>query len=315
MSEGGPGYRTYVTYQLQPDESTQDGLRRCAREQLDEAIAQLGTGVNDDPVEAVHEARKSLKKTRSLLRLSRGTLDPDERRRENAALRDAGRELSAARDAEVMLEATDELAERFAGRVPQATFDAIRRHLEAGRDPARRRLMESGLTGQVAEELKADRARIDDWPLRRAGWKALEPGLHRSYARGRAGLGQARSHPTAENLHDWRKRTKDLWYHLRLLKPSAPGIVGGAAKEADKLSKLLGDDHDLAVLHETLEHSARELKVDLDAVLELIDHRREQLQAEAIVLGQRLYAERPKAFVARIRRYWKASRTQAVAHA
>jgi hypothetical protein len=30
------------------------------------------------------------------------------------------------------------------------------------------------------------------------------------------------------------------------------------------------------------------------------------------VLGQRLYAERPKAFVARIGRYWKASRPRAL---
>ena len=239
-----------MAYQLQPGEAVPDGLRRCAREQIDRAIAELSTRVADDPVEAVHDARKALKKARSLLRLSRGALDPDERRRDNAALRSAGRALSSARDAEVMLEATDDLADRFAARVPQTTFDAIRRHLVAERDPARRRLLESGLTDQVAEELGAVRSRIDDWSLRRGGWKALEPGLRRSYARGRAGLELARSHPTVENLHDWRKRTKDLWYHLRLLGPVSPGIVGGAAKEADKLSKLLGDDHDLAVLHE-----------------------------------------------------------------
>jgi CHAD domain-containing protein len=287
-----------------------DGLRRCACEQLDRAIEELGTRAAEDPVEAVHDARKALKKARSFLRLSRGALDPDERRRENAALRSAGRALSAARDAEVMLEATDDLAERSAGRVPEASFNAIRRHLVAERDPARRRLLESGLTAQVAEELKAVRSRVDDWSLGRGGWNALEPGLRRSYAQGRAGLEQARSHPTAENLHEWRKRTKDLWYHLRLLKPVAPGIVGGAAKEADKLSTLLGDDHDLAVLHETLESGAGDLKVDVDAVLALIDHRREHLQAEAVLLGQRLYAERPKAFVARMHRYWKASRAE-----
>ncbi|HET6870455.1 MAG TPA: CHAD domain-containing protein [Solirubrobacteraceae bacterium] len=297
-----------MAYRLQPGESVPDGLRRCAREQLDQAIDQLSTRVTDDPVEAVHEARKSLKKARSILRLGRGALDSDQRRRDNAALRDAGRKLSAARDAEVMLEATDELAERFAGRVPQATFEAIRRHLAAERGES-----DAGLTGQVAEELKAVRSRIDEWPSRKTGWKALEPGLKRSYARGRAGFERARSHPTAENLHEWRKRTKDLWYHLRLLKPLAPGIVGGAAKEADKLSKLLGDDHDLAVLHATLDRGAGDLKVDVDAVLALIDHRREQLQAEAVLLGQRLYAERPKAFVARMHRYWKASRPRAAA--
>jgi CHAD domain-containing protein len=302
-----------MAYQLRPGEAVPDGLRRCAREQLDRAIAELSTRAAEDPVEAVHDARKALKKARSLLRLGRGALDPGERRRDNAALRRAGRALSSARDAEVMLEATDDLADRFAGRVPEATFDAIRRHLVAERDPARRRLLESGLTGQVAEELKAVRSRIDDWALGRGGWKALEPGLRRSYARGRVGLERARSHPTVENLHEWRKRTKDVWYHLRLLGPVAPGIVGGAAKEADKLSKLLGDDHDLAVLHCALERGAGDLKVDVDAVLALIDHRREQLQAEAVRLGQRLYAERPKAFIARMHSYWKASRPEGVA--
>jgi CHAD domain-containing protein len=304
-----------MPYRLQPGEAVPDGLRRCAREQLDRAIDELSNRGDDDPVEAVHDARKALKKARSLLRLGRGTLDPDERRRDNDALRDSGRRLSAARDAEVMLEATEELAERFAGRVPQAAFDAIRRHLVAERDPARARLTESGLTGQVAEELRAVRSRIDDWTLHRDGWTALEPGLERSYARGRAALEQARRHPTVENLHDWRKRTKDLWYHLRLLGPLAPGIVGGAAKDADKLSKLLGDDHDLAVLRATLERGAGDLEVDVDAVLDLIDHRREQLQAEAVPLGQRLYAERPKAFVARMRRYWKTSRPRAATRA
>ena len=304
-----------MAYRLEPGEAVPDGLRRAAREQLDQAVDELSTRVSDDPVEAVHEARKSLKKARSLLRLGRGTLDPAERRRENAALRDAGRRLSAARDAEVMLEATDELAERFAGRVPQATFDAIRRHLVAERDPGRRRLLESGLTGQVAEELKAVRSRVESWSLHRDGWKALEPGLQRSYSRGRAALRHAQSRPTVENLHDWRKRTKDLWYQLRLLKSFAPGIVGGAVKDADKLSKLLGDDHDLAVLHEELERGAGDLKVDVDAVLALIDHRREELQAEAVPLGQQLYAERPKDFVARMHRYWQASRPEAVSRA
>jgi CHAD domain-containing protein len=298
-----------MAYRLQPDESVPDGLRRCAREQLDWAIDQLTLRVADDPVEAVHEARKSLKKTRSLLRLGRGTLEPAERRRDNAALRSAGRRLSAARDAEVMLEATDGLAERFAGRLPQATFDAIRDHLAAARLP------DSAPTGQVAEELKVVRNRVEHWSSRASGWKALEPGLERSYARGRAALDKAHRQPTVENLHDWRKRSKDLWYHLRLLEPLAPGIVGGAVKDADRLSNLLGDDHDLAVLHEALERGAGDVKIDVGEVLELVEHRREQLQAEAITLGERLYAERPKAFVARMHRYWKASRPRTAASA
>jgi CHAD domain-containing protein len=297
-----------MAYKLRSDEEVQDGLRRCAREQLDRATHHLTEQVSDDPVEAVHDARKALKQERSLLRLARGTIDSGERRRENAALRHAARMLSASRDAEVMLESLDDLSERFTGQVPETAFDAIRHRLQAERDPARQRLLESGLTGAVADELRAVRTGIDDWPLRRGGWKALEPGLERGYHRGRRALERARAKPTVENLHEWRKRAKDLWYHLRLLKPLSPAIIGGHADEAHALSDLLGDDHDLALLRQALLSGAGEAPVDVDAIIELIDHRRDQLQAEALRVGERVYAEPPKAFRRRMHRYWQATR-------
>jgi CHAD domain-containing protein len=304
-----------MAYKLQPDESVRDGLRRCAREQLDRAIEELTTRVHDDPVDAVHEARKSLKKARSLLRLGRGAIDPDERRRENAALRRAGRALSSARDAEVMIDALDDLADRFAGRVPRTNFDAIRRHLEAERDPARRRVLESGLTDQVADELKAVRNRVDDWSLHRGGWDALEPGLRRSYARGRDAFELVRRRPTVENLHDWRKRSKDLWYQLRLLEPLAPGMIDGQAKDAHRLADVLGDLHDLAVLEAALPRLSDGVVADTDALIALVRHRREQLATEALSIGERVYAESTKRFVRRLRSYWRAWRAEARAAA
>jgi CHAD domain-containing protein len=137
--------------------------------------------------------------------------------------------------------------------------------------------------------------------MRRGGWPALEPGLLRGYEPGRDLLATAREKPSVENLHEWRKRVKDLWYHLRLLKPLSPGIDGGQADEADKLADVLGDDHDLAVLRDA---------VDDDAVIGLIDRRRAQLQAQAIRIGERLYAESPKTFARRMHRYWRASRSR-----
>lgn len=297
-----------MPYRIRTDEQIPDGVRRCAREQLDRAIGALTEHISDDPVEAVHDARKALKQERSLLRLARGTIDRAERRRENDALRRAGRQLGAARDAEVMLQALDQVAERFAGQVPQASFVAIRHQLETERDIARRRLRVSKVPEAVADDLRAVRARIDDWSLRRDGWKALEPGLERGYRRGLRAFERARTKPTVERLHEWRKRSKDLWYHLRLLRPLSPDILGGYADEAHALSDLLGDDHDLALLREALGAGSHELAVDVDAVIELIDHRREQLQTGAMQVGERIYAERPKTFVRRIHRYWSASR-------
>jgi hypothetical protein len=212
-----------------------------------------------------------------------------------------------------MIQALDDLSVRFAGQVPQSTFTAIRKQLTPER--ARASLLGSGLAGEVAEELKAVRGRIDEWHSRRGGWRAIESGLDRSYRRGRAGLEHAAADPTVENLHEWRKRTKDLWYHLRLLTSTAPGIVGGQAKDAHRLGDLLGDDHDLAVLRDRLQETADAITADLDPVFGLIDHRREQLQEEALLLGRRLYAEKPSAFSRRLHRYWKAWRREAQAAA
>ena len=89
----------------------------------------------------------------------------------------------------------------------------------------------------------------------------------------------------------------------------------GHAEDAHRLADLLGDDHDLAVLRSTLVELDGQIPRDLDPVLGLIEHRRAQLQTEAMFLGERLYAEKPKAFVRRLRRYWRAWRneTRAVA--
>jgi hypothetical protein len=76
-----------------------------------------------------------------------------------------------------------------------------------------------------------------------------------------------------------------------------------AREEAQqRLSDLLGDDHDLAVLAHEIEK-----KSDLygppgtrDLLRCLAETRRQTLQAEARSLGRRLYADKPKAYAQRI---------------
>jgi CHAD domain-containing protein len=299
-----------MPYRLSDGEAADEAIRRTAAEQLDRAINELTDGVPNDPVEAVHAARKALKKERSLLRLARGSMKSATRRRENAALREAGRRLSAARDAEVVVQSLGDLAQRYAGQVPEKTFEELRTLLSATGQGQRESVTGSGLAGEVAEELRAARRRTGEWRLRRQGWKAVEEGLRRSYRRGRRAYKRARAEPTVEHLHEWRKRAKDYWYHLRLLEPVAPRTMKGHAKDAHRLSDLLGDDHDLALLRESLRDARATVAADVDAVIRLLDHRRGQLQEQAMFLGRRLYAEKPRAFVRRVHTYWKAWRAE-----
>jgi CHAD domain-containing protein len=300
-----------MPYRFEPDETVRAAVVRCAEEQLRTAGSELSEGIDRDPVNAVHTARKAVKKERALLRLARGALSRSERRQANAALRDAARRLSETRDAEVLVQALDDLHERYAGQAPAAAFAALRALLNDERAVARARLDDPVLAASVVEELRTIRERIGQWHLKAGGWDAVGGGLSRSYRRGRKAFDQARTEPDVENLHQWRKRAKDLWYQLRLIAPVCGEAIRGQAKDVHGLADLLGDDHDLAVLRSSLVSHGTEVAADLDAVLALIDHRREQLQARALLLGQRVYAEGPKAFTRRMRRCWHAGRAQA----
>jgi CHAD domain-containing protein len=279
---------------------------RIAAEQLDSALKELREGIHDDPVGAVHNARKAIKKERSLLRLARGMLSPAQRRRENAALRKAARELAGMRDAEVLVATLDQLSERLAGQLPTSNIAGIRKQLASGR------AMEGDQTPHAIEELAAIRSRVPQWRLGDGSWNALEAGLVRSYRRGRKSLRRAWATGSLVDLHEWRKRVKDLWYQQRLLAQACGPAVQGQAEDAHHLSRLLGQDHDLGVLARELMHDRPAVPVELDGVLTLIEQRRGELQAEARAIGARLYAERPSAFRRRMRRSWKAGRALAI---
>jgi CHAD domain-containing protein len=297
-----------MAYRFEVDETVPTSVRRCAREQLQRAVDLLEQEVGTDPVGAVHGARKAIKKQRSLLRLAAPGLDADDRRRENSSLRSMAHELGGAREADALLGALDGLAERFAGQIPEATIELVRERLSKERDRGRDALLEAQVPARVSEELQAAMLRVENLSLQREGWKAIAGGLGRSYRRGRRAMRKARKAPTPELMHEWRKRSKDLWYELRLLKPIAPGAVGGAANDADRLADLLGDLHDLALLDNAVHRIKDDLPDDLDPLHGLIEHRLAQLESEAFSIGERVYAESPKALVKRMHRYWKAWR-------
>ena len=277
------------------NEGVRAGILRAADEQLDVALRALDDGIDDDPVGAVHAARKAVKKERSLLRLARAALPAKQRRAENAALRRAARGLSDARDAEVMVQTLDQLSQRFAGQLPESSFAAVREPLEREREAERAQLVDSARVPEAAGQLAGARARIDGWRLRSGGWTVLEPGLERSYRRGRRAMREAGRRRSAERMHAWRKRVKDLWYQQRLLAPVGGPAIRGQAKDLHRLADLLGDHHDLGVLRRRLTDDPPPVAADVDGIVGLIEHRQAELEGEALSLGSRIYAEKPGA--------------------
>jgi CHAD domain-containing protein len=292
-------------FSLTPGQPVPDELRRVARGRIDHALDELRGASGSSREEAVHEARKDMKKLRALLRLVRSELGDDVYRSENETFRDTARHLAGARDADVMLATLGDLEERF-GELPGVAA-RLRPALVAHRFRVSAGSLSSGSTAAVATLVQA-RARIEDWPLESDSFDAFEQGLRRSYRRGRRGFETVREIPSAENVHEWRKRVKDLWYHLSLLEASWPAVMGGLADEAHALSDRLGDDHDLVVLRDWAHEHGSALN-GADPLLRgfdvLAEARRRELQVEAYAYAARLYADKPGAFVRRVRTWWE----------
>lgn len=274
------------------DRSGTMALRRLARERFAASAELLATDRIARP-ELVHELRKNVKKTRALLRLVRPGFDGFAK--ENAALRDAGRMISALRDADVLAATFHRIAERV--YLPPEALGALRArvitHAPAIADP-------DGLIAAHAEAIARIDARARKWKLDADGFDAIEAGLERSWAAAQKAMRAARAAPTGEALHLWRKRVKDHWYHARLLQPVWPEMMTHHMAAAETLGETLGDARDLAFLVVRLDDLAE--AADMRAAARDAEAR---LLADAFPLGERFFSEPAAGLSRRWRGWWE----------
>jgi CHAD domain-containing protein len=292
-----------VPFELKPGESVGSGVRRIVDEQLAEALDELRPSKPAKADETVHAARKRFKRIRAMVRLVRDELGDEAFAHENASFRDTGASLAEARDAAVLVQTLGRLKPRLD---PEA-FAAARKLLLARRRLISRRVLKDGSgLESVARAAEQARDRVAAWQIDHDGWRALRPGLMRIYREGRRAYKLARPGAHPDLFHEWRKQVKNLWHQLEVLEPIWPEVMKKLADECHELADALGRDHDLAVLRAVLEAEASTPAGEPSPLLQAIDSDRSGLQLTARSLGARIFAEKPKAFVGRLAKYWKA---------
>jgi len=307
-----------MAYRLKPGESVRESLRRIAREELTSAASRLRQATARSRDEAIHEARKSIKKVRAILRLMRGELG-GEYQIENRRLRDVGRRLAVYRDGSVMIETLDQLGKQIgknqANDRTTRTLAAIRRGLVENKRRQQRGTRMTDAMRRAGEALLAASARVNRWRLVMDGPVALAPGMETAYRRGRAGLTAARRHARPELCHEWRKRVKDHWYHLRLLENRWNPATRAREKDLKQLETWLGEHHNLEVLSTKLAAEAVTRRKPDEAKLgrKLIGGLQHELRHKAIALGERLYSEKPEEFRKNLAALWRRRRARATA--
>ncbi len=283
-----------MSYRIEKGEGLAAAFGRIAAEEMDLAMTQLR---RRNRGEAVHNARKSLKRLRALLRSLRVAFPKRLFRVENQRLAAAGRKISPLRDLHVQL--------RTLGRLraaPGPTRDRVERQLLRRQSSFTRRI--PALRRKVREMLRVSRQCIAAWRLRKATAGDLAAGLQRIYKQGRTACKRARRNPTPQNLHEWRKKAKLLGYGFELIQGLGAGKVSEMIRRANEMTDALGDDHDLFMVSEALRQEHRSAPArDFRPLARRISDKREKLQIKAFKLAARLYREKPAPFGKRLDRY------------
>ncbi len=287
-------------YRLELDERPGDAIKRIAAEQTELALAEICD--RDKPVASrVHELRKCCKRVRAVVRLARPVLP--EFAAINTAYRDIARLVSSHRDARVMADLVSTIATsaRFGERIGSSAvvrwFEFCAEIAEQSAAPA---------LFDVQNGLAAAGAEINDWPLDDLQPDTVIERFAATLSRVHTGTEAVRAERTVAALHEWRKRSKDHWYHLQVLSELLPVHAKKRINEFDALCELVGTAHDRSILLNHVQDLPEFLRDTTGATrlsaIALRQHR--AMRNKALALADAALDRPPEKFAAAVARRW-----------
>jgi CHAD domain-containing protein len=221
------------------------GNIRDARAMLDPAVIPSDT--------VVHDVRVLMKKSRASVRLLKTQIDEAAFDREYSDFREVGRIMRSWRESSVHRKVLKSLKKKYP--------DLFRDLASSERISA---FLNNDLPGSgMTPELKSDIEKIigilvkSDYRWRFRSLNNLNPHLllgqleftYRSVA---GCYMTSRNYPKQSNIHEFRKRSKDLLYQLYFFRSLNPKLIKALEKRLDLLAQNLGRYNDFAVLIDSL---------------------------------------------------------------
>lgn len=275
---------------------------------LDTAIRHLKEQP-DGVDEAIHKARKSLKRSRALLKLCR---DASPKTLPHAARRlgAAARSIAGMRDAAALVECVNWLEPWFFEKGAQDLVSCMQQQLRArhGKHTAD----EAEIVRQIEGAITL--CRTTKTSLKKARYKSdenasriLAGGWARRHKRAVKALARCRAQGQEADFHELRKSAQQTVYQAALLERAWPTGLNAIADDAKKLAEVLGHEHDLTMLLalEKSEPDALCPSQERPRMLTLIKERQSALRSEAIEIGQALYGGYWKNECKRVKRLWE----------
>jgi CHAD domain-containing protein len=301
-----------MTYRLDPAKPMSEALRHVAFAELE--IAHGALSAPPERHSGVHNARKCLKRLRSLLLLARPGMPEPAFADLTERLTTIARGLAAARDAHALIDAVDKLHRETGTGPGMGPIHSLRAWLEKRRHAAEQNLERSAASDAMRGllELRPAFAGLAVYP---DDFRSLAKGLRLCYRETRKAFQRGFASDRDEDVHDWRKGVQHHWRQMQLLAPCFPSELTARAEAARTLSQILGDDHDISLLSRLISTPTMTFgtQEETAAFLRRCRKRHKTLRKEASQRGELLFAERTRPFAERIAAYWSIAAGSAAA--
>jgi hypothetical protein len=293
-----------VAFRLKRGASISAEVRRIVLRQLESAISELHAVGDPQSDDAVHDARRRVKKIRAIIGLVRPVLDKAYRAVDRD-LNTVHRLLAPVADGRGIIQTLDQLAHRYGRSLPERTMAAARAGVLRTGARADREAQTRGILKVAAGTLRCDRDRVKRWRIRGDGFRAVAPGLEEGYRRARRMMIVSWSKPTPSHYHTWRRYVKDHWFHVRLLEGRCGNHLVADERRIEALDGVLGEYHNLTLLREVLVTDTSLSIEETAQWLRVVARYQRLLRGHAEILGVRIYRERPRRFIRRVRSLWR----------
>lgn len=201
----------------------------------------LKSGEKQDII--IHEARKSFKRLRSLLKIYRLAIDDDIYNEINILIRDSGRKLSHFRDIDAIAECLHKITPK--NEPKHYLIEQLTLQVESLRMNYDIREIDNVITS-VFDDINAIRELLAKIILPDELKTVTKKGIRKIYNNSRTLYYKNMIDMNDILMHEWRKRVKQLW-DVSLFFNSGDEIDYNYAESIHLLSTYLGDYHDLVI--------------------------------------------------------------------
>ncbi len=255
----------------------------------------------------IHSMRRSLKKTRALLRLVRDGISASDFRETDQHIRQCGKLLAPIRDAwvlesliekldgefEIISEDTAKLIQLIRDSMPESV-----KRIEATTPKKNGTKFNSRLFIELKLCLHETIQSVLGWSTISVNENVIKKGISRVYRKARKHYRNCSKGNQPSLFHEWRRSLKQLFYHCQLA-PWAWRNLDEWKSNLRRLERTLGDEHDLVVLQEFLQSTEPRVlsQSALDTALEKSNLRRHKLQRKSLRMGEHLFTDPGLKFV------------------